>query len=308
MINKLSKNKLFKLFIIFLIVFLFQIFPNKKEYELKTKSVLNENKYHEIYLLDKNNYLSKTNIVVNSIELDKLSIELIESLIIDGKYIDRIPNGFRPLLPSITKINSLKIDNDLIIVDFSNLFYEVDIFEEEKIIESLIYTLTSLKPINRIQIKIDGVELNKLPISNKNIDTELTREYGINKETNINSIKDIKSVTIYYISKFNDNSYYVPVTKYVNSDKNKINIIIEELSSRMSYNSNLMSYLNSNAQLLDYTIADNKIDLNFNEFLFDNKDKKIVLEEVIYSISYSINDTLNIKNVTFLINNKEIKR
>ena len=308
MIKRFSLNKISKLFVIFLVVLLLQIFPGKKEYTLKDKQVFNENKYHDIYLIDKNNYVSKTNIVINSVELEKLVIELTESLIIDGKYTDRLPNGFRAVLPSNTKINSVKIEDDTVIIDFSNLFYETNKREEEQIIESLIYTLTSIKKINKINIKLDNKDLTKLPNSNKNIDKILTREYGINKETNIESIKDIKSVTIYYVSKFNNQNYYVPVTKYVNSDKNKINIIIEELSSRMSYNSDLMSYLNSNTELIDFTISESSIDLNFNDFLFDNKEKKVVLEEVIYSISYSLEDTLNIQNVTFLVNNEEIKR
>ena len=85
-------------------------------------------------------------------------------------------------------------------------------------------------------------------------------------------------------------------------------IIIDELTSKISYESNLMSYLNSNAKLMDYSFNEDEIDLNFNEYLFDNKEEQKVLEEVIYSIKYSIQDTLHINKVNLFVNNKEIKK
>ena len=94
----------------------------------------------------------------------------------------------------------------------------------------------------------------------------------------------------------------------MNSNDNKIKIIIDQLTSRMSYNSNLISYLNSNLELLDYSFNEDQLDLNFNQYLFDNEDNKKVLEEVIYSISYSVEDTLNVSNIKFFVNNKEIKK
>ena len=70
----------------------------------------------------------------------------------------------------------------------------------------------------------------------------------------------------------------------------------------------MISYLNSNLELLDYSFNEDQLDLNFNQYLFDNEDNKKVLEEVIYSISYSVEDTLNVSNIKFFVNNKEIKK
>ena len=68
-----------------------------------------------------------------------------------------------------------------------------------------------------------------------------------------------------------------------------------------------MSYLNYNAKLLDYSLNENEIDLNFNEYLFDNTENKKVLEEVIYSISYSVKDNYDIDVINFFVNNEKIK-
>ena len=179
---------------------------------------------------------------------------------------------------------------------------------EEKELEAIIYTITSIEKIDTVKIQIEGKELTKLPKSGKLLPSELKREYGINKIYNIDSIKDVTKVIIYYTNKNNnDDIYYVPVTKYINSKDDKIKIIIDELTGKFSFESNLMSYLNYNTKLLDYSLNENEIDLNFNEYLFDNTENKKVLEEVIYSISYSVKDNYDIDVINFFVNNEKIK-
>ena len=90
-------------------------------------------------------------------------------------------------------------------------------------------------------------------------------------------------------------------------ESDKIKIIIDELTGKFSFESNLMSYLNYNTKLLDYSLNENEIDLNFNEYLFDNTENKKVLEEVIYSISYSVKDNYDIDVINFFVNNEKIK-
>lgn len=308
MINRFSKNKIYKVLVIFLIVFLLYLFPKKEEYSLNVKTVMDENKYHDIFLIDKNNMVAKTKIVTTSNSKESLIKELVESLIIDGKYVDRVPNGFTQMLPSDTKILNINLNNNIIDLNFNNKLFDVKSSDERKVLESIIYTLTSIKDVQGVRILIDGKTLNKLPKTGELLDEVLNRKIGINKDYNIDDIKNITNVTIYYTSKFNDQIYYVPVTKYMNSNDNKIKIIIDQLTSRMSYNSNLISYLNSNLELLDYSFNEDQLDLNFNQYLFDNEDNKKVLEEVIYSISYSVEDTLNVSNIKFFVNNKEIKK
>ncbi len=66
-----------------------------------------------------------------------------------------------------------------------------------------------------------------------------------------------------------------------------------------------MSFLNSNAKLNSYSEKENVFFLDFNTNLYDSKDK--VLEEVIYSISYSIFDNYDVGSVVFSVDGKNIK-
>lgn len=310
MIKRFSMKKISKYTILLLVVFLFYLFPTKEKYDLdkEVSKEVNIN-YHDIYLIDKNNYVAKTNIQVSSLKKDLLIDELIEAMKIDGKYQDKIPNGFCALLPSDTKLLGKEINNDVVTLNFNSNVLDVKSENEEKVIESLIYSITSIDGIDKIIIKIDGENLKKLSKTGIILDTELTRDYGINKTYDIDSIKGINKVTIYYTNKNNNSDvYYVPVTKYVNNDEEKIKIIIDELASKFSFESNLMSYLNYNTKLLDYNLNENEIDLNFNEYLFDSTENKKVLEEVIYSISYSVMDNYNVDKVNFFVNNEKVTK
>ena len=177
---------------------------------------------------------------------------------------------------------------------------------EEKVVEAIVYTLTSINGVNKVIIYVDGNILTKLPQTKINLPSTLDRSFGINKEYDINSIKDINQVTIYYVNKNNDNYYYVPVTKYLNDDRDKIKIVIDELSGNSIYNTNLMSFLNSNAELISSEKKDDLMHLNFNEYIFSDIEEKNILEEVIYTISLSVCDNYEVKGVVFNVENEEI--
>lgn len=307
MLKRISIKQISKYTILLLIVFLFYLFPERENYTLEKASKEIKTNYHDIFLIDKNGYISKTNIQISSTKIEDLVEELIETLIIDGKYQDKVPNGFSSILPVNTKLLYKKIEDNILILNFSKELFETKAIMEEKIIESIIYTMTSIDSIDGIKIMVEGNILTKLPKTGKLLDEVLTRNFGINKIYNIVDLKDITRVTIYYLNKNNnDESYYIPVTKYINSKDDKIKIIIDELTSKISYESNLMSYLNYNTKLLDYSFNEDVLDLNFNEFLFDNSENRKVLEEVIYSISYSIMGNYEVSKINFFVNNEEI--
>ena len=149
--------------------------------------------------------------------------------------------------------------------------------------------------------------LTKLPKSNIKLPTTLTRDYGINKVYDLTKLQNAVKTTTYYVSKYNDQVYYVPVTEITNSDKSKVEVIIERLKSSATHQTNLMSYLNANAQLLDYEILENDISLSFNHYLLDDFQNKQILEEVEYSIALSMRDTLDVSNTFFKINGEAIE-
>ena len=108
-----------------------------------------------------------------------------------------------------------------------------------------------------------------------------------------------------FVFKNNDNYYYVPVTNVDNSSNEKIEIIIDELSKGPNMD-NLMSFLNINTKLLNYEIKEKQMVLTFNEDILSSIEDKSILEEVINTINYSIDDNYDVNEVVFRVGEEEI--
>ncbi len=311
MLKKIYSRKILVTTAVLFALLLVYLVPEETNYSLENipqkltyvdKEILKEN----IYLLDSNNYLARTEVIVTNTNQTALAKELLQILIKDGEENEKIPNGFQSVLPSETKILSLGIENNLLKVDFSEEILDVKEEEEVSIIESIVFTLTEIEGIDNVIIYVKGDILSKLPKSQITLPSTLNRNIGINKEYNLSSFKDVSSVTVYYIASHDDEYYYVPVTKYLNTDKEKIKVIIEELASGPTYGSNLMSFLNSNTKLLATEQEVDKLFLMFNEYIFSDMDEKNILEEVLYTIELSIADNYDVEEVIYKVENEEI--
>lgn len=261
-----------------------------------------------IYLLDNADYVSRTLIPVSQESTIETATDLIDGLLIDGKKSNIIPRGFKPLLPKDTTILNLSLNNCILTINFSKEFNNIKQEYEEKLIEALTYTLTSIKGIEKIDLYVEGNKLTCLPNSKKQLPEYLDKSYGINKSYEITSLKEVDTYTVYYVSNNSDESYYIPVTKYINNNEkqDKIEIIIDELSTNLIYESNLASYLDMNAKLLDYEIINNQVRVNFNDKILSNITDDVILEEVMYTIGLSLCDELNVSTVIFEVDNQEI--
>lgn len=311
--TKIITKKLFLPTIALAILFGLYFFPNSNNnatVDLNDKQLLNytyTNYDQTIYLIDSNNYVSKTTIAIDSTkETITKATEIIESLIIDGKKQDIIPNGFSPIIPSDTSIKNITIENDTVKINFSTQFLTIHADKEEQMIEAIVYSLTSIDGINNVIILVDNNILTNLPHSKKTIPPVLNRDYGINKTYDLNNTNDISKVTVYYVNSYNETTYYTPITKYSNNSDDKIKIIIDELSSTALYESNLMSFLNTSTKLVEYNITDATMNLHFNNFLFDSMEEGNILEEVMYTILLSIKNNYDIETVGFFIDEQEI--
>lgn len=308
MLKKISLRKIGLTSAALLAISLIYLFPNNKEnlnIKEKLEYVNSNNNINQIFLIDQNSYVSLTEVVLTNTQIENKAKELLNILTIDKKE-NKIPNGFRAIIPPDTKILSLIYEKGLIKVDFSKELLEIDKEKEEKMIEAIVYTLTSIDDVNKVIIYVEGEILTKLPKTKKNLPSTLDRTFGINKEYDFTKTTSINDVTIYYVNKIKDNSYYVPVTKYLNDDRDKITIIIDQLTTNFNYNKKLMSFVNNNAKLVSENIEDKVLNLEFNDYIFDDIDKKEILEEVIYTISLSAYDNYDINELNFKVNNNEI--
>ena len=258
-----------------------------------------------IFLVDNSDYVARTSIVKNSSETIEQIKEIIEALTKNTKKSSYIRDGFKPIIPDGTKILDLKLEENILTINFSKELLNVVHCDEQKMIEAIIYSLTEIKDIKKIKILVEGKPLTNLPNSNKKLPEYLDKSYGINKIYNLDSLKETTKTTIYYLSKNKDYYYYVPVTKVSNEKTERVEIIIKELKSTPIYHTNLISYLAASANMTSYEMLKNAISLSFNNYLIANIKEDDILEEVKYSIALSIRDTYGINEVIFNIPDTE---
>ncbi len=259
-----------------------------------------------IYLLDENNYLVKTKVLLDEETLEGNIKNIINNLTTSNN--SKFPDKLRSIIPKNTKLNNITIEDDLVTLDFSKELLNIDEELSHKLIESIVYSITELSEINRVNITVDSNPLETYPNSSKKITMPLTRDIGINNEYVYNTLDNITKVVIYYGEDINDDIYYVPVTKYLNNNtnKDKIDIIVEELTTSYIYEDNLRSILNENVELIDKEIVDEDLlILNFNSALFDSN--STIKEEVLYTLSYSAFSNYDVNTISFRVDNKDIE-
>ena len=281
-----------KIYITTLIIFVLFVISsftiNKSILNIKTEY---QTRISSIYLLDEHNYLLKVNISLKDNIKENIPI-IFNNLKENNKHY----SGLKGLIPANTKINDFEISNKILSIDLTDDLLMVNDDIKEKIIESMVYSFINLKEIDGVKITV-----NNKPINNVDI---LTKEIGINKEYDINRITDIKKVVLYYYEEKNNNKYYVPVTKYVNSQDDKIKIIIDNLKTNYLTKTNLMSYLNDRVNILKYEKTNNIVTISFANVLDFDQDN--ILEEVIYTLSNSIKDSNIATKVIFMQNDQII--
>ena len=257
-----------------------------------------------IFLVDDKNYVARSSIVKNSDDVIEQIKEIIKTLTIGTKSSSYIRDGFQAVIPENTQILNVDLTDNILTLDFSQEFLNVQKDYEEAMIEAIIYSCTEIKEVKKIKILVEGKSLRTLPNSQKKLPEYLDKEYGINKIYNLDKLTNSSKTTIYYLSKMKDYYYYVPVTKVSNSNKERVEIIIKELKSTPIYHTNLISYLAASTNMTNYEILENSINLSFDNELIANIHDDNILEEVKYSIALSLRDTYNIDEVIFNLPNQ----
>lgn len=299
------KRKLIISFLTLFVLTIVYLFPSEES--PKKNIIYKDVNYTNVYLLNKD-LLVETSIVSKATSNDIISNikDILSSLTVNSEKSKYLDNNFKALIPEGTRILDVSLDKGLLKINFSKEILNIDASLEEKMIESIIYSLMKLDGIEKIMIFVEGEKLDSLPHSKKALPIELTKSYGINKVYDVNNIFTMDVLNLYYYINIDDNYHLVPVSIFTNNSDDKVEVIIEELKSSPIHQSNLMSFLASNATLLDYEIKENTIKLEFSSYILDNFFSEKLIEEVKYAISASLGDTLGVKEVNFFVKGEKI--
>ncbi len=297
MLRRKAINRIFFTTIIFFIVFTLYSMKlvDKVVTSDNSKDKVNE---ETIYTLNNDNYVSKTSVYVSKVlSLEDRVREKLEIMVKDNDKNVLLPSYFKPILPQNTRVLDVVVEDSLIKVYFSKELNNITKEQSEKMIEAIVYTITD-ENILGIEIYVNGQMLKYVPNTKKVLPTILTKDIGINKSYDIKASNDISKVVMMYYTNDNDNYYEVPVTKYVNDDREKLEIIFDELG-KMSDDKSLISMVEG-ISVLDYSIFGNKIVVDVNKEL--NEEEQNLVFKSIFS-------NYGAKSVDLLVNGeKKVKK
>lgn len=297
MLKRKAFNRIFFTTAIFFVVF--------SIYSLKhidsSSSHINDNKdvsNEIIYTLNKDNYISSTAVYVSKIlTLEDRIREKLEIMTKENDKNSLLPSYFKPILPQNTKVLDVVVEDSLVKVYFSKELINITEEQSEKMIEAIVYTIVD-ENILGIEIYVDNSMLKYVPHSKKSLPTVLTRDIGINKSYDFYYSKDIAKIFMVYYSSDDSNYYEVPVTRYLNDDREKIEVIFDEFN-KMSFDEGLISLLEG-VKINSYDIFKDNIVLDINKDLSDREENLIC--KTIFS-------NYDVDNIKILINGeKKVKK
>ncbi|WP_289891477.1 GerMN domain-containing protein [Virgibacillus pantothenticus] len=262
----------------------------------------------ELYLLDANGMVASQTLELPTTDSHTVAQQVVEYLVQDGPVSQMLPNGFQAVLPAGTEVLGVNLQEDgTIVVDLSKEFSNYEAENERKILEAVTYSLTQFENVDQVQLQIEGKALQEMPVDGTPIGKGFSRANGINiSDTGANDLVDSKTVTMFYPAEHNDNTYYVPVTQYVEQEEDELMAIVNALIDGPGVEQNVMQVFNPKATLTsEPSVKGSVLHLQFNEEILKDADKAVISDHVMESLVRTMTGIKGIESVQVGIDNVE---
>lgn len=226
-------------------------------------------------------------------------------LVKDGPVTDLLPSGFQAVLPSDTEVNSAVIDSrGQLTADFSKELLGARPEDQEKIVQSIVWTATQFDGVKSVAISVNGKLLNEWPGSGLPVGRNLTRADGIN--TTFGSVADVadsQPQTVYYLATDKGKSFDVPVTVRISDTGDLLSGLVNALIHE-PVGSDFISAFNPDTQLLEKpVVSDGVVHLHFNSAIYEDKASKAISDQALRSLVLTLTEESGIRQVSIKIGN-----
>lgn len=214
--------------------------------------------------------------------------------------------SIKGLIPKDTKLNSLELFNDELILDVSSEFLNYDESKEINILESLVYTFSEYPEVNMLSIYVDGERLLKMPKTETVIPEFLETSFGINRDhRNTTDVAGKNRFNIYYTKTYDGASYLVPVSQYVENEGDVEVQLLKASKERVpsTYGLELASAYNHLATTQKNT-EDSKLTINLNSSAM--KEEGVIKKEVYDIVSLTLEEYQENLEVSFYVEEIEM--
>ncbi|WP_084509033.1 GerMN domain-containing protein [Paenibacillus assamensis] len=257
-----------------------------------------------VYARDRYGYLAPIGYQWNAKTSDELAKAALELLIEGGSHAAKLPSDFKATIPKGTKVTQLSIkpEQQLAIVEFSDEFHQYKTEDERKVLESIVWTLTSLPDVKHVQLWMNGERLSAMPVGDTPIDGRLSRSFGINLER-ADGVSDMYStpVTLYFTALTEKGkAYYVPITRLITPSNDPLTSTLEQMVAGPLNANQLSRVLTENTKIGKIEHKGDLVTVNLEDTMFEQGDK--VPSELIKAVVLSLTERPDIGKVQVLVN------
>ena len=215
--------------------------------------------------------------------------------------------GLSNVLPTGTEVRGLVIDKGLARVDFSKEVMGYKTAEEERaIVDAVVWTLTSLPNVEKVQLLFDGHVQPTMKMGTPVADP-ISRESGINLQVSheVNPTNATK-LTLYFegANEKGNFNYLVPVTRIVPSakDQNMVDLTIAELAKGPNA-AGLDPVVQPSLKPLKTNVQEKTATLDFGDD-FQAATTTTAGTSMIHSIVLSVAANAKVEQIQFTVNGK----
>lgn len=257
-----------------------------------------------VYLQDRNGYLAPISLPVVIGEQEEVGQKLLELMVDHGLYAALMPEDFRALIPQGTEILGYEFNEETQIatVNFSEPFINYNAADERAIIESIVYTLTSLDGVKGVSIEVNGDPLYEMPVAGYPLASILDRSIGINIELaeGVNHSHSTP-VTVYFSAETIDaEQYFVPITRMIDRKDTKVVAALEELIAGPQNKKDLSPVIMSDVTVMGYEIYDDIAHLDLQDESYEPGE--FVPSEMLQAVILSVIDNSGVQAVQIRMN------
>lgn len=185
-----------------------------------------------LFALDGDGYVAPISVKL-PFDTTEVAKKTLQYMVKGGPGDELLPEGFTALLPEGTEVVSLDIDSaaKTATIDFNEEFLAYEPDEERRILEGLVWAMTSYPSVEYVQLWVDGKPLKEMPVLGTPLDAPLSRKFGINVER-ASGVEFTRStpVTLYFLNETADGfTYYVPVTRLIGLTEDPAAAAVAEL-------------------------------------------------------------------------------
>ncbi|TSB47982.1 GerMN domain-containing protein [Alkalicoccobacillus porphyridii] len=257
----------------------------------------------ELYLIDANGM-----VVPQTLTLPKKEGVLkqsLEYLVADGPVSELLPNGFQAVLPAGTTVDvNVKEEEKIAVADFSKDFEKYDPNQEQQILQAITWTLTQFDSVDKVQIRINGYDQDVMPLNKTPIGDGVSRSDGINLESSqVVDLVNSEEVVLYFLGHQGESTYYVPVTRRVDTSENTLAAAVQGLIDGPAYGTALLSEIQTNVNLLEEpTVSDGTLTLNFDDEILTSLESMSVSEDVLNMLALTLTEQEGVEEIVVEVN------